>query len=152
MPVSLCLCVYVCAHDRVCACLCERRKGGQKLLQLSADRDKFSPSQGCCSHIGDIWRTNVCEVLSGTSDSCVQSAKEKLMGENEMSTRWGWGQYGTKIKEATNPHTALQGTKLSPTHNNPSLHISWLTMFIQYITTNNCVTLRARTIYRDCQY
>lgn len=51
-------------------------------------------------HVGETRRANVCEEPSGTSDSCVLSAGENLMGENETSMRRGWSQYGTKIRAA----------------------------------------------------
>lgn len=58
---------------------------GRKCVQLSGFRDKISPSQGCCNCVCNIQRTNVCQVVSSMSVSCVQSARDKVMDENEMS-------------------------------------------------------------------
>ena len=91
---SVCVC---------CPCMFvwEVKKKDKIVLQLSMNRDTFSPSQGCCTLVGETRRTQcLCGVLRGPSDSCVQSARGKLMGENDMSTRGGWGQYRTKIMAA----------------------------------------------------
>lgn len=97
----LLVCAPHCAH----ACRCGRREDGQKVLQLSADGRTNPTHLKVAAAL--TWATcsgqPLCrEGRSEASVSCILSARgKKLTGENEMSIRWGWGQYGTMIKAAT---------------------------------------------------